>query len=368
MKRFYSFATAGVLVLGISPGAYGQRNASGLPWRQENLVRLHATVAGARAVGVFAACDDKIAPEEYAFTVESVRYTINGSAAASTKFDAICIDIGFPEGGADDAWNCSPVTLEGFAVSVDAGAGGSVVANGGVNTGSTSAVGSNGQVTLGSGVALPLSSRLQVPMAQYASSNRPNVRLGGNILMESRIGSVSAGQTVVFGHTSFDGVVTFMVTRPASMTLSIGHVNAAGETKCNESSGDAVTCPAAFDRALRSACELSAGGPCSSAGGDAPAPTTAFGPAIDIDELRASLEKRQETISTVNSDLKEKLPDKITEVFELLDSDEDDEGTTAAARPGLRIFSKVKAHFQTKVLPKLQEIKEAVQEQVNCPH
>jgi hypothetical protein len=127
-----------------------------------------------------------------------------------------------------------------------------------------------------------------------------------------------------------------------------------------------AACPAELDRALRSACALSVGGACSSTAEDAPTtPMTAFGPVIDVDELRASLDKRQETISMVNSDLKENLPDKVTEVFELLDTDEDEEGTVAAL-PRLNVFAKVKAKFQ-KILTKVEEIKETVQEQVSCP-
>jgi hypothetical protein len=229
-------------------------------------------------------------------------------------------------------------------------------------------VGTNGQLHLGLGVALPLSRRLQVPMAQHASGDRPGVRLGGNILLESRIGPVSAGQTVVFGHTAFDGLVSFMVARPAAMTLSIGYVNAAGESRCRQSNGAEVTCPVPLTRALLAACELSAGGTCSGGAGEAAAPATAFAPPIDIAELRAALDERQGTISMVSSDLKDKLPDKVTEVFELLDSDEEDGDGTVAARARLGIFNKVKSHFQTRILPKLQEIKEAVQEQVGCPH
>jgi hypothetical protein len=234
-------------------------------------------------------------------------------------------------------------------------------------------VGTNGQVNLGLGVALPLTSRLQVPMAHHTASNRQPVALGGNILMESRIGPVPAGQTVVLGHTSFDGVVTFMITRPAAMNLSVGYVNAAGESRCSQPHGPDLTCPPQLARALTSACELSAGGPCSGEPGDTQAPLTAFGPEIDIDELKASMDKRQETMSLVNSDLKEtKLPDKMDEVFALLDTDEDEgeddgEGGTMAAVGRLRIFQKVKTHFQNKVLPKLEEIKETVQENVLCP-
>lgn len=374
MKRFYSLTTASGFVLAISAGAYGQRNSNALPWKQVSLVRLHTSVSQARAVGVFAECNHKIAPEQCAFTVESVRYTMSGLATAAstpTKFDAVCIDIGFPDGAGDDAWNCSPVTLEGLAVSVNAGAAGAVTANGGVNTGSTSAVGTNGQVNLGLGVALPLTRRLQVPMAHHTASNRHPVALGGNILMESRIGPVPAGQTVVLGHTPFDGVVTFMITRPAAMNLSIGYVNAAGESRCTQPRGPDLTCPPQLARALTSACELSAGGPCSAEPGDAQAPLTAFGPEIDIDELKASMDKRQETMSLVNSDLKEtKLPDKMDEVFALLETDEDEEegeGATATAVRRLRVFQKVKTHFQNKVIPKLEEIKETVQENVLCP-
>lgn len=376
MKRLYSLATAGGFVLAIAAGAYGQRNSNALPWKQVSLVRLHAGVAQARAVGVFAECNDKIASEECAFTVESVRYRMSGSAVAAstpTKFDAVCIDIGLPEGSADDAWNCSPVTIEGLAVSVNAAAAGAVTANGGVNTGSTSAVGTNGQVNLGLGVALPLTSRLQVPMAHHTASHRPPVALGGNILMESRIGPVAAGQTVVFGHTPFDGVVTFMITRPAAMNLSIGYVNSGGDSRCTQPGGAEMTCPAQLARALVSACELSSGGPCSAEPGDAQAPLTAFGPEIDVDELKASMDKRQETMSLVNTDLKDtKLPDKMDEVFALLDTDEDEgeddgEGGTAAAVRRLRVFQKVKTHFQNKVIPKLEEIKETVQDNVLCP-
>ena len=65
--------------------------------------------------------------------------------------------------------------------------------------------------------------------------------------------------------------------------------------------------------------------------------------------------------------LKEKLIDKITEVFELLENDEDEEGSTASAFPRLRIFQRVKSHFKAKILPKLDEIRETVQGIVNCP-
>jgi len=122
---------------------------------------------------------------------------------------------------------------------------------------------------------------------------------------------------------------------------------------------------------LIATCELSAGGPCSAGPNDAQAPLTAFGPEIDIDELKASMGKRQETMSLVNTDLKEtKLPDKMDEVFALLNTDEDEEGGEAAAAAAVRrlgIFQKVKTHFQTKVLPKLDEIKKTVQENVLCP-
>lgn len=70
----------------------------------------------------------------------------------------------------------------------------------------------------------------------------------------------------------------------------------------------------------------------------------------------------------VNADLKDKLPGKMDEVFELLDADDEDgEGSTAAILPRLGIFQKVKTHFQTRVLPKLEEIKDTVKEQVLCP-
>jgi len=366
MKRFYSFAIAVVLILEASSAVFGQRDAIAQPWQQVNLVRLHSRVAGARAVGVFAACDKHLAPEECAFTVESVRYTVSGPAAAPTKFDALCVDIGFPDAGANDAWNCSPVTREGLAVFVDAGAGGSLSASGGLGTGVASGVGSIGEVSLGLGVALPISARLQVPMARHVS-NGGTIRLGGNILIEAGLNSVAAGQTVVFGHTSFDGGVTFMVNRPAAMSLSIGYVGGDGQTRCESSRGVAESCPTGLDRALRSACEVSAGGACSSAP-DAPlAPTTAFGPEIDFDELKAAMQEHQELMGKVNSHLQESLPDKATEVFALLDADDDDDPENpTAALPRLRIFAKVKAGFQ-KILAKVDEIKETVQEHVPCP-
>ena len=374
MKPIHPLAIYGMMVLAIPFAAYAdddddddnhndRRQRSGL-------VRMHVNVEGASAAGVYADCGRKLAPEECTFTVRSVRYTPAGPAAASTRFDAMCIDIGFPDNANADAWSCSPVTVEGLAVSVDAGAGGSVAANGGVNIGSTSAVGTNGQVHLGLGVVLPISRRLEVPLARHEPAGKPAVRLGGNILIESRIGPVFAGQTVVFGHTSFDGIITFMVDIPASMTLTLGHVTAGGETACVEMGGGSASCPAALDRALRSACELSHGGPCTGEGGDPTTPMTAFGPEVDLAELRSFLEKLQGTIASVNADLQDRLPDKLDEVFALLDADEDDgggEGGAAAALPRLRVFQKVKAHFQNKVLPKLEEIKDAVRENVLCP-
>jgi hypothetical protein len=372
MKRYYPIAILCIMALAIPLGAYAddddddddnRRNVAGL-------VRMSITAEGSRAVGVFADCGRKLAAEECNFTVQSVRYTTAGTAAASTKFDALCIDIGFPDGTAADAWNCSPVTIEPLAVSVDAGAAGAVVANGGINIGSTSAVGTNGQVHLGLGVALPISRRLEVPMAEHVSSGKPPVRLGGNVLIESGIGPVFAGQTVVFGHTPFDGVVTFLVEIPKGMTLTAGQVSGHGESVCAEMGQGSTGCPAALNRALQSACEISTGGPCGGDTQDSVAPMTAFGPQVDTAELRAFMTKLHDTMATVNTDLQERLPEKLDEVFALLDADEDDnggDGGTAAALPRLRVFQKVKTHFQNKVLPKLNEIKETVQKNVLCP-
>jgi len=368
MKRLSSlFAAAGLLLA--SAAAFGQRDSNALPWKQVSLIRLHSSVAQARAVGVFARCNERIAPEECAFTVEGVRYTMGGAnaAATATKFDALCIDIGFPADASPDAWNCSPVTIEGLGVSVDAGAGGSVAATGGINIGTSSDVGSQGQVNLGLGVALPMSRRLQVPMAQHTATGRPSVRLGGNVLMESNIGPVPAGQTVVFGHTAFDGNVTFLVSRPEAMTLSIGYLNDAGEAQCRQANGEQAACPPALVNALASACELTTGGPCAGTAGDSAPPTTAFSAEVDTAELRAFLDKLQPTISSVNSDLQDKLPGKMDDVFALLEADDDGEGAPALALPRLRVFRKVKEHFQNKVLPKLEEIKDTVKENVLCP-
>ena len=278
----------------------------------DSLVRHGLAAVGARAVGIFGDCGDHLPMEECAFTLEAARYI--GDFDRGTRFNAVCVDANFfanPLG----PLSCTPMGRELFAIAADLGVAGSVdIAGGGSAV--AQALGLAGiDVGLGFGIELPVERKFKTP-ARVERIGGQSIGLGGNILIESGLGSVSAGRSVVFSHRRFTGRVSLMATRPDFMTIWVGQAGGGG-VSCM-ANGTPASCPPAFAEALITACKLNRAAVCADIIEEDEI-SHSSAQAVDAKELDSGWGERLDEINAIKDVVRTRMLERnLAEVFDLL--------------------------------------------------
>lgn len=290
-------------------------------------------IADARAIGIWGECDlGRISEADCAFSVDTVRYNPLRTDRM-TKFNAVCLDQAVAPQD-ERVLNCSSMKRDvagfGFDLSASIGA----AAEGGVAAGVNATLGAHGSAGLAVGVSFPIRRKISVPM------RRINRSFGGNVLLDSQIGSVVAERYVIFGHGQFDGSVTFLGSKPEPMEMTVGYAAPDGTVTCSNSVGT-VSCPVEFQEALLSVCGLRKAGECSASNPFAKADddeddSFSLEPIIDPQEIRAILEARRDEAENLRSVAREKILERASSEFRALLDDLEDGGLSAQVRSKLR--------------------------------
>ena len=209
--------------------------------------------------------------------------------------------------------------------------------------------------------------------------------LGGNILQESGLGSLTAGQSVVFSHRRFTGTVIFLVTKPRAMTLMIGYAQRNGSTYCEKyqsgvSSQSIVECDEnttpegfSFKNALLSACSLNRAGVCSAesaavaaAAGEEEDDLLDVEPLVDFDELLATLEERKDEIDRIRNTVRDKvLERRLSEVVDFLKDLDNQNGNAAKVASGVdgQVWTELKELLRDTLPEQIEDIRAIAREE-----
>jgi len=328
------------------------------------------------SVGISGTCHDEnlgqtVPPEECVFTVEAVQYRRYATpTSAGIKFNAVCVDTG-STGSALQGSTCSPVEREPLALGVGLSIAPAAKAEGGAAAGLFGA--GYGSAYLGPGLSIPIlvQRRLRYPLVR-----RHTGRAGGNILIESGIGSIVAHETVVFNNVSFGildnqfcGNVRFFVTKPVGMHLTVGYapndlVTFCGSSgHCNDLSGLPVVCPPELTDAFVYACGVN--DPLSRA-----AAQVAIGPLesdFDIQEVIDALNNETQAIADITEELKGRIKEKITKVFEILQGYLGSGGGSAASAQRSVLVDQMMNLLRDRITNTLDEIRGIARDLVACP-
>lgn len=334
-----------------------------------------ATVENARAIGVWGTCEvDEVPEAECVFTVDSVQYT--RSDGRPTKFNAVCVDL--------DAFlsipairTCSPMERESLAFGVSLTAAPGVGAHGGV----AAALFASGQANFGLGAAFTapflIHRRFRYPQTRAWINYQPQQadplgKLGGNILIDSGLGSISAAESVIFSHTDFTGSVRFIVSKPRGMALTLGYTKSSGDPICVPG-----PCPFLFSDTLVEARQLGAVGVfASSTEGDGEDPEgdeEDFASDFDIEEVVEALNNETQAIQDIRDELKGEIQDRISEQFdilrEFLDSGNTSSQSVAECNPKPEgPVEEMMCLLRQRISADLEEIRGIARDLVACPN
>jgi hypothetical protein len=319
----------------------------------------------ARAIGLLGTCPEEtgIPPEECVFSVEAVQY--RRSVDGSIKFNVVCVDTEDtatgPNAEEEDIPPCSPVEREplafgvGPAFGVQVGGGGGIAAA--VHAGAFAGV----NVGIGFSAPIVIQRKLRYPLVRNYTGTA-----GGNILIESGVGSILAGETVVLAHglTSFSGGVDFFITKPVGMTLSFGWERFRDDPVCADGSGNSIAdCPQKLEDALQTACRFCGSGP----GGSAVAQGAAVQSDFDIQELVDALDNETQAIDDIIEELKGRIEEKIPEAFETLQDFLGSGGGSAATAEQSVMVDKMMSLLRERITADLDEIRQIARDLVACP-
>lgn len=308
----------------------------------------------ARSLGVWGECfDENLGPtvpsEECVLTVEAVQYRRRDLTGA-TKFDAVCVDLDTN----DSVPTCSPMERDSIAIEVGPSFGVHVGGEGGIAAGLGAA--GNVEVDGSFGFAVPIVVHRKF---RYPMFRRFTGRVGGNILIDSGIGSIVAAESVIFTHDGFDGTATFFVTKPQGMRLTLGFKALTGDPLC-----DPGPCPANFANALFATGGLL--GPAIAGSADT-AGLGEFESDFDIQELVEALNDERQTINDISDELKSRVEEKITDVFETLRNYLGPPGSSATAGQRSALVDEMMNLLRERIQENLTEIREIVRDLVGCP-
>jgi len=328
--------------------AYSEANCG--QFRATHLVTEELDTDGnARSLGIHGDCFDEqlgptVPPGECLFTVEAVQYRREPSTGA-TLFDAVCLDLDTN----DSVPTCSPMQRESLYFSVGPSLGPHFGGEAGIAAGISGTAWAGFDVDLGFSIPITMHRRFRYPMWRRFTG-----RVGGNVLIDSGIGSVVARESVVFAHNAFDGDVTFFVTKPEGMKLTLGYKRLAGDAVCTTD-----PCPEAFAGALEATAGLL--GPSAVAGEDA------FESDFDIQEVIEALDDETRAIDDIIEELKGRIAEKINAAFDIVQDylNPENSGISAAQRSVLvdRMMDLLRGRIQEN----LEEIREMARDLVGCP-
>jgi hypothetical protein len=371
-------------------------------------------------VGIYGQCppgpdDDPpgtFPPEECVFTVEAVQYRRYQGGPLSPgggliKFNAVCVDTG-STGSNLNGSTCSPVEREPLAFGVGLSIAPAAKAEGGAAAGLFGGAYAQGYVGPALSIPIVFQRRLRYPLFR-----RYTGIAGGNILIESGIGSIVARETVVFDHTPrdpdvidenpFHGNVRFFVTKPVGMDLTVGYLSpdvvscgscsggsndgdpcatdadcggtggcpnsfdcAASIPDCQDLQGSVLaSCPPNLTDALRNACGVGAE-PCPNAA----QAQVALGPLesdFDIQEVIDALDNETQAIADITEDLKVRIEEKITKVFEIVQGYLGPGGGNPASAERSVLVDKMMSLLRDRITNTLDEIRGIARDLVACP-
>lgn len=171
-------------------------------------------------VGIHASCISDIPKKDCIFSVDSIRVSPEGGDNFS--FDSLCIDT-----LSDKFGNCVKLVrgTVGLSVGVNAGLG----------AGGCGEVGFGAQAgtcfALEPGVSIDYGWDLSHLSLRAVQGEEMGALIGGNLLIESGIGSVMSKKFVIFSSQEFKGTIEFLGSKPEGMTITIGYAHS-GEPIC----------------------------------------------------------------------------------------------------------------------------------------
>jgi hypothetical protein len=311
--------------------------------------RLFTSDDNARSLGIHGECfDEDLGPtvpdEECVFTVEAVQYRRDRLTGA-TLFDAVCVDLDTN----DSVPTCSPLQRDTLELGLGGDVSVAIRGEGGIAAGVNAAAEVGVDAGLGLSIPINIHRRFRYPMWRRFTGS-----VGGNILIDTGIGSVVARETVVFAHNGFQGDVTFFVTKPKGMQLTVGYKRLLGDASCSPD-------PCPFE--LASALEATSGllGPGSTAGGDE------FESDFDIQEVVDALNDETQAIQDITGEVKSRIEEKITATFEMLRGFLGSQGSSADAGERSVLVDEMMSLLRDRIRENLQEIRDIVRDLVSCP-
>jgi hypothetical protein len=385
MKGVHVLVLVAVMSLGVLLGLHGQKGlelisqassvarANGLSEPQKSplsertgttagvtegevLVRLSLQdLRNVQAVGVWGTCDgDDLAnppnEDDCVFTVDNVQYRLDRTPGEDVVyFNVVCTDLGWgsyekrcvggdddgslcetgkecPAGSCDFVFDgsifgvetCSTVERESlsFGVGIPLGVGFQI--EGGASALAQALAGIDVEVEVDLSLDFPIHRRLRYPkMTRPTGLNR----MGGNVLIDSGIGSVVAARSIVFGHSDFNGDVNFFITKPKKMRLTWGYLAGVtpGKGEAGTTCGGAEnTCTDEFAFALERACDIGNLGGCPTPGAavDSTARGTDAESDFDMQEVVEALDAEKDTITDITAEIKRRVKEKVSEVFD----------------------------------------------------
>jgi hypothetical protein len=240
-------------------------------------------------------------------SLDALRYT--RSDHLMTKFDAVCsYDLLDADNPVFSSGACSPVLRDSLALGVGAG----IPVHGGAEVGldaiASAHVGVLAGIELGVDLEFPIQRRFKYPLGGLQAARAPGH--GGNILVESELGPIVAGQAIIVQHDcdkGLTGKITYVVTYPAQTTVIVGARYGDASRCWNVESGDPGECPAAFENNLSIY-------RCSSE--SATAGTQNEEVDFDMAELVEALDQAHDTITTIKGEIQQRSLQRTTEIVE----------------------------------------------------
>jgi len=212
------------------------------------------------AVGLNAICEEQVKgktvtlvdKERCVFEIESIRYIPSTGLGIFGKniFFLFCTNSVGEFGNLGIVNNCF-IPSQG---SVDIGAGFSIgpgaVGEGMVGELINGAVSLLGDITLDVGFSVPLAS-VETKLAQ---GDYRIDRVGGNVLLDSGIGSIISQEHIAWAHDAFTGKIEIFGKKPDEMKLEIGTVLIDNKVRCGPQGTDACSDDPGFKKTLEYLC------------------------------------------------------------------------------------------------------------------
>jgi len=175
-------------------------------------------------VGIYASCTEEIEKKDCIFSVDAIRVTSLRGTEGTVRFNfaSLCIDE-----LSDDFGNCVGLTRGTIAFSTGI--------NVGVGAGGCGELGFGGSAgkcfSLEPGISFDYGWDLSPLRLNVKQGEEMGAPIGGNVLIESGIGSVMSKKFVIFSSDNFSGTIEFLGQKPEGMILTIGYAHS-GDPIC----------------------------------------------------------------------------------------------------------------------------------------